>query len=255
VKVEEKSRLLRLTARAAQALLFLWCGLQPEGLRPEGAVVPGEVTPGEFAAFRVDTLADQAGQTQRQLLTALLELESACLIEIIPQESPGAQALPATIPTSEVSNTTAFRDTVTPMQRCQRADASGDRGEQVRALQAVWDEVFPQGSYPYQRLTVDAARRWLAGGRGAAWLAGVMYRAVEYASGPIRYPRAYIERAIQSEIEHESRAGSGAAGVDVGVDVGVGVSSAWDMEAWKELARLGRRLYEVDGRGNLTGAS
>src|SRR6266851_4460306 len=48
---------------------------------------------------------------------------------------------------------------------CRRADEAGNRTDQIKALQAAWDEAFPvdQYDYAYQRLTDATAKKFLVG--------------------------------------------------------------------------------------------
>ena len=81
---------------------------------------------------------------------------------------------------------------------CRLADESGMRQKQVRALRAVWDDVFPEAEYPFQRLTEDGARRLLAGGRTAEGVGSAIVDAVSSTRERIQAPRAFVEAVLKN---------------------------------------------------------
>ena len=84
----------------------------------------------------------------------------------------------------------------TPLERCRLADERGDRKAQVSALVACWDEAFPIEEYPYQRLTVATAKKFLVN-RSAEDVGQVILRVG--ALGHSDYPRSRVEKVLAVE--------------------------------------------------------
>jgi hypothetical protein len=113
---------------------------------------------------------------------------------------------------------------------CKEADRTEDRSAQVVALKQVWDAVFPVEDYPYQRMTQDAARKFLSG-RTAEYVGQVILDAPAHATERIKAPRSYIEAALAREDAHRlKKEGQGGDGVVIDDDL-------------RRLTELGRRQF------------
>lgn len=91
---------------------------------------------------------------------------------------------------------------LSPLEQCRVADEQKDRKAQVEALRRVWDEAFPMSDYPYQRLSDDAAKKFLANGKASSDVARVILDAPAHATKPIQSPRAYVEAALSRAEKH-----------------------------------------------------
>jgi len=82
-----------------------------------------------------------------------------------------------------------------PLVLCRKADESGRRTDQIKALQAAWAEAFPLPEYEYQQLQVQAAKHFLVG-RSAEEVGEVILDAPKRTKSKIESPRAYIESVL-----------------------------------------------------------
>jgi len=174
------------------------------------------------------------GMRRSTLILALEELSSLGLIESIPQ-TPAiflvtlatSQEQPVRISGVEVAEEEATKrrtedESPDPLTACREADSLEDpnlrRDRQIRGLIMVWNRAFPEADYPYQRLTVDAAKRYLSGGKAAGDIGAIILDAVEHATDRIVSPRGFIARALANAEaranESQSQSQSEGAGVD-----------------------------------------
>lgn len=121
-----------------------------------------------------------------------------------------------------------------PLERCRIADENGDRKAQVEALVACWDAAFPIEEYPYQRLTIATAKKFLVN-RSAEDVGQVILRVG--ALGHSDYPRSRVEKALTVEDKRDKAAavGSGEEGSNAGVITDeLKEYSKWALEQWKK---------------------
>ncbi len=91
-----------------------------------------------------------------------------------------------------------------PLEVCRRADKNASRPDQIAALIACWDEAFPVEEYPYQRLTVATAKKFLVN-RTAEDVGQVILRVG--ALGHSDWPRTRVEKFLAGEDKRGSGGG------------------------------------------------
>lgn len=174
---------------------------------------------------------------------ALADLLEAGIVGIVPQDggpcqvhlsSPFCGILP-TVDTTALSN----QPNIEPpdlLELCRQADKANDRKQQIEALQRVWDEVFPQEEYPFQRLVESAAKKFLANGRASEQVAQVIMDARTHAKERIQSPRAYVEAALSRADAKSKRSEQTTPTDEVVID-----------DNLRELVKIGRKQFNGQG--------
>lgn len=213
--MDKEYQSVRWSARSVQVLLSLSPAREGHG----ETLLPKKQ--GEFAVPPITRLS------RRSFLQALVDLEEAGLVAIIPYPPSTPQATQVSRPQEDIHEETTKLVTPAPalvsarpllheadqevtanvspqgdvIDQCRQADESGDRRKQVAALQAVWDAVFPEGEYPTQRLTIAAAKGFLRGGRSAEEVGELIIErtTAERRRRPVLSPKAFIEKVLEGE--------------------------------------------------------
>jgi hypothetical protein len=98
-------------------------------------------------------------------------------------------------------------------------------------LRVVWDETFTKEEYPYQRLSVDGAKKLLANGRSVDVVAEAIKDAPLHAASRINAPLGYVLAALQRQ--ERARQGQGQ-GQEEGYEI---------TDDIRRLTEMGRRRY------------
>lgn len=130
----------------------------------------------EFATF--------VGLSWQSTQEALKELEEAGLMLSISR---------ATLPTS---GQTVHHVEAKSVHTTQDTESSPGSSASYARLTQAWDTAFPVEEYPVQRLTKDAARRFLSNGRSVEEVEQAILDAPLQARDRISAPRAYVESVL-----------------------------------------------------------
>ena len=248
----EKDLVARLSPNAAKALLTLLLSQGSQDAQPLWPEFAIHLGLSGWSTSEVLFELEQLGLTE--IIALPHKFVVVCKIHICTQESgqtihanetppqemgtspgtrkPDRDVLPAPIKEGPGETEAGGRIGTPPtglIDQCHLADESGKKQAQVKALRAVWDDVFPENEYPFQRLTEDGARRLLAGGRTAEGVGSLIVEAVGSATRRIESPRAFVEAVLKNRDRKQP---------DKEDEQGVVIT-----DGLRRLAELGRKQY------------
>lgn len=164
----------------------------------------------DVIVLSVEEMAARSGLSRQSVYVALDELITGGYI------TKAKDAITITVPLSPgpppvVPETPSSVEPVKPedpMQeawvRCEEADKRGDGRVKIDALKYLWDSIFPEDKYPYQRLQDQAARGLLQLADGSALqVYEVLSSGVQ--GKEIKFPKAYSEHLLKTAKKKKER--------------------------------------------------